>query len=437
MRDSDRRAGSVRSGPVRRVKMALRTGVGWVRSGLGRGDILSTTTELVWRYLVDLGFLVKCVAFGVLERLTRGRRDDTLWVFGARGGHAFADNAKYCYLSVAADCPDVRPAWISHDRAVVRELRANGFRAHHAWSPAGIWANLRAGVVVLTQGIGDVNLACSGGALVADLWHGIPLKTISWDAEFPSRPLPFRLGHRYLAGQVDLLAIPGPGPIEAFESGLRIDRGRMAETGYPRTDALFDPIEGEHVGLAGASYRTVERLAADATLVFYLPTFRHDVDGSPADHLDFERLDAFLADRDAFLVVKPHPAEPIDLGAHDRLVQLPAETDVYPFLRHADVLLTDYSSVFFDFLVLDRPLVFYPYDLERYRERRGLYFSYEAVTPGPIATDFESLLTTLEGVLAADEYAAERQAVRERFLADPSPERSAAVIRAIRARLGR
>jgi CDP-glycerol glycerophosphotransferase (TagB/SpsB family) len=375
------------------------------------------------------------LVFALVARLTAGRRDDDLWVFGARGGDGFVDNAKYLYLHVAHERPEVRPVWLSKDRATVRRLRANGYRAHHAYSPAGIATSLRAGVVAITQGLGDVNIACSGGATVVDLWHGIPLKTISWDAEFLDRSLAFRLAHDYLSRQVDLLTIPGTATVEPFRTGLRIPPDRMVATGYPRTDALFDRVPGEEVGLSTAAHRAVERLAADHPVVLYLPTYRED-DGDPVDEqFDPDRLVPLLETHDAYLFVKTHPFEPFELpGDHDRVRQLPPDTDVYPFLRLADVLVTDYSSVFFDFLVADDPIVFYPYDLDRYRASRGTYFDYESVTPGPVATDFDDLLSALDATLERDEFASERRAVRERFLAHPEPGRAAAVYQAIRER---
>ena len=413
--------------------MSRRGVVRRLRASVGRA--LRPTLARARRLLGDVGLVLQCLSFALLARLTRSRRDENLWVFGARGGDGFVDNAKYLFLHVAHERPGVRAVWLSTDRTVVRQLRANGYRAHHPYSPAGIAASLRAGVVAVTQGLGDVNLPASGGATVVNLWHGIPLKTIAWDAEFPYRSLLFRLAHRYLARQVDLLTIPGEAAIKPFRTGLRVPPERMVATGYPRTDALFDRVPGEEMGLATDAYRSVERLAGDHPVVCYLPTYRGD-DGDPvAKHLDLGRLASVLETHDAYLFVKTHPFEPFEIpGDHDRVRQLPADTDVYPFLRLADALVTDYSSVYFDYLVADDPIVFYPYDRDRYRASRGFYFDYETVTPGPVATDFDELLSALDATLERDDYASEREAVRERFLAYPEPGRSAAVYRAIRER---
>ncbi|UPV74607.1 CDP-glycerol glycerophosphotransferase family protein [Halorussus limi] len=351
-------------------------------------------------------------------------RDETLWVFGAQGGAAFADNAKYLFLHVAAECPDIRPVWLSKDSEVVRELQAEGFEAYHCYSPRGLLLTLRAGVVFLTQGHRDVAMPAAAGAFAVLLWHGVPLKRISWDAGFRDLPGPVRRAHADMAREFDLLTVPGEGVVDPFASGLRVGRERMAVTGYPRNDALFGEIPGETVGVDAAALDRVQTLSTERELVFYLPTFREWTDESVADRLDLPALDAFLAERDATLVFKTHPRDRLDLpDGLANVVQLPGATDVYPFLRHADALVTDYSSVYFDYLLLDRPVVFYAYDLAEYRARRGFYFDYESVAPGPVADSFDGLLAGLDRALdpTDDADAADRAAVRTRLLGgDPA-----------------
>ncbi|NHN59347.1 MULTISPECIES: CDP-glycerol glycerophosphotransferase family protein [Halorussus] len=351
-------------------------------------------------------------------------RDSSLWVFGARGGSAFADNAKYLFLHVAADHPEIRPVWLSKDPDVVRTLQAAGFEAYRSCSPRGLLLTLRAGAVFLTQGHRDLAMPATAGAFTVLLWHGVPLKRISWDAGFRDLPAAVRAGHADMAGEFDLLTVPGAGVADAFASGLRIDRHRMVLAGYPRNDALFGPIPGEGIGLDGGALARIRALATDQSLVFYLPTFREWTDESPADRLDFDALDAFLAERAATLVVKTHPRDTVALPDGLRqVVQLPEGADVYPFLRHADALVTDYSSIYFDYLLLDRPVVFHAYDLDEYRARRGFYFDYESVAPGPVARTFDGLLAGLDRALdpTDDPDADRRAAVRERLLgADPA-----------------
>ncbi|UPW00683.1 CDP-glycerol glycerophosphotransferase family protein [Halorussus gelatinilyticus] len=423
-------------------------------------DLSGRVAETVESSAGHASFLGQWALYRAIEDLDPPR-DETLWVFGAQGGAAFADNAKYLFLHVAAERPDIRPVWLSKDPEVVRELQRAGFEAYRCYSPRGLLLTLRAGVVFLTQGHRDLAMPATAGAFAVLLWHGVPLKRISWDAGFRELPKPLRRAHADMADEFDLLTVPGEGVADQFASGLRIDRERMALTGYPRNDALFGAIPGETVGMDGAALDRIRDLADGQKLVFYLPTFREWTDESVADRLDLPALDSFLAERDATLVAKTHPRDSLDLpDGLSHVVALPEATDVYPFLRYADALVTDYSSVYFDYLLLDRPVVFYAYDRDEYRARRGFYFDYESVAPGPVADSFEDLLAGLDGALdpTADSYANARAAVRaqllggdpavpestdasgvgeSRVVADcaPAAPRSAAVVSAVRRRL--
>ncbi|WP_224333175.1 CDP-glycerol glycerophosphotransferase family protein [Haloprofundus halobius] len=389
-------------------------------------------------YYVSLFF--EAVAVFVVGAVTRRvGRDDSLWVFGARGGTDFGENTKYLYLSVAADKPDVRPVWVTKNPAIVRELQTHGYEAYHAFSPRGIWLQLRAGTVFLTHNLKDVNRFAVGGATLVMLWHGIPLKRISWDAELAERPRPVRALSRYLYDQYDLVTLTGSGVRDAFRTGFGLPDDRLVVTGYPRTDAFFGSVAGATLCTDEPALERVRRLAEGHEVWLYMPTFREDPAKRAPEHVDFAALEGVFAERDAYLVVKLHPRERLDadLSSFDHLLELPPGVDVYPLLPATDGLITDYSSVLFDYLLLDRPVVCYAYDLESYRAGRGFYYDYETVTPGPTARGFDELLDALESALDGDDdYGAERRAVRDRFFDDDEGGYADAVYEAVRQRRG-
>lgn len=360
-----------------------------------------------------------CALHWVVARLSGlWGRDPSLWVFGARSGEAFADNAKYLYLHVASAHPEIRPVWLSKDGAIVSDLRGRGYEAYHSYSPRGMVLNLRAGVVLVTHGLRDVNLWCSGGAKTVMLWHGTALKHVSWDSHFPDESLPVRLAHGYTHRALDLVTVTAESMVPVFASAFRIDPGRIAVTGYPRNDALFEPTPGAEIGIDRSVHRRVERLASEHTVLLYLPTFRDSSESTALDVLDLPALGRLLECHDAYLLVKTHPNETLDPDSvpSERVVCLPETADSHLLLPHADALISDYSSVVFDYLLLDRPLVFYAPDLEEYRAERGFYFDYGEVTPGPVARSPSALLRSVERVLdGADTYAGDRARVRERF----------------------
>ncbi|WP_254536217.1 CDP-glycerol glycerophosphotransferase family protein [Halomarina litorea] len=394
-------------------------------------------TDRTRRWYDHASLLFRVLRHAVTAFLSRFyARDPDLWVFGAGLGSGFVDNAKYLFLH-AEGVPEVRAVWLSKDRETVTALRKAGYDAHRVRSVRGTWLRLRAGVAVVTHGPRDVGTGAIGGATLVNLWHGLPVKTIGFDAELRRAPRVVRWAHRALARRFDALVVPSPMAVHQFHTGLGVSPDRIRVLGYPRHDPLVgagpdedptsDPDVEERLAAAGA----------DGPLVLYLPTFR-EPGADLADRVDFEAVDRRLDAVGARLLVKPHPFERVSsVDGLDHVSTLEGVDDVYPLLDAFDVLVTDYSSVFLDFLLLDRPVVFYAPDLETYRAERGFYYDYETFVPGPVAVDTDSLLARLTDAIEADPYAARRSALREAFLVDATGSRSATVFEAVRALSGR
>ncbi|MGN8218723.1 CDP-glycerol glycerophosphotransferase family protein [Halococcus morrhuae DSM 1307] len=360
-------------------------------------------------------------------------RNERLWMFGARGGEAFLDNSKHLYLHALESCPNVRPVWLAKDDELVAELQSHGYEAYHAYSTRGIFLNLRAELVFVSHGVADVNRWCCGGATVVCLWHGVALKQLGWDHAYGTESRWWRFVQRCkrtITDRYSYFTVTSEAMVEPFVSAFDLNPKQVVVTGYPRNDALVD--DGTVPGLsADESVReTLAALPVESDVLLYLPTYHAATEQYVLDHIDLPTLDEFLLGIDAYLLVKLHPSERLDTDftAFDRLIPLPGTADAYSILPKTDALITDYSSVYFDYLLLDKPIVFYPFDLDDYRSKRGFYLDYEAVTPGPIASDFDELCSSIETVLDNDEHAAERKAVRERFMQPSSVNRSTAIV---------
>ncbi|CAI49051.1 glycosyl/glycerophosphate transferase (homolog to polyglycerol phosphate polymerase) [Natronomonas pharaonis DSM 2160] len=364
-------------------------------------------------------------------------RDDSLWLFMAGQGDRFADNSKYLFLY--CDCqPDVRNVWIGTDERIVAELREHGYEAYTRHSLAGRWRLLRAGYWFETHG--PIAPAYAGRARLIHLTHGNYLKVMLEDH---TRDWPwivqvlveffFERRRRYV--------VTGSGPpLKNMQSmrGAPADRALM--TGLPRNDALFDAFQDEELGLEESALAAVRDRAAEGPVLLYAPTYREgygERNGVPLSELDLglERLDSVLRSHDATLYISHHPATTFDrdLEGLDRVTVLESGGDLYPFLRECDVLVTDYSGIFYDFLLLDRPMVFFAPDLEVYLEDRDLYFDYEDHVPGTIATTPEAFVESVRAILeGADEHGDDRAAVREAFYDDPDGEACERVYHTVR-----
>ena len=404
-------------------------------------------TRIVRDRLLLLPF---AVATSVIPRSPRR------WVFGSWYGLRFADNPKYFFFYChGLENSPVQAVWLSKNRDVIRAVRALGLPAYHRSSPRGLWHALRAGVYLLDCRLSDVHAMASRGALKVNLWHGVPLKKIERDIDQADHTI--NLAVRGSLLQRVLLKVRRPELTERYDailatSGVIADRFSRAfdvareniiVAGYPRTDDLLATTPSPF--LPAEEQAIVDEFRAHGRdgrkVLFYMPTFRDW--GNTADRvipIDWERLDQTLRAHGGVLYCKLHPGDRAnlpDISRFSAVRLLPSSVDPYPLLRYTDALISDYSSIFFDYLLLDRPVVFYPYDLDAYRTRsRGMYDEYDVVTPGPKAYDAAELEVTLVRLLTAyDEqrraFAAARASVRAQFYEHADDQASARLFDAL------
>ncbi len=365
-------------------------------------------------------------------------RDPKQYVVLGRVDGRFMDNGKYFAAWVEKNAPDIDITFVTMAPEVVDELgalsrsRGGERRLEVALYPRfkSMWRMLRCGTLVYDAAAtaGEGRIGFYSGARRVQLWHGTPLKEIELaqhrrrDALRP-KPIVWLLAvHRAIVGRFvhhhlvictsDFLARG------VFAQSFKSDA--IIGLGYPRNDVIVggDDYEPElvDVGVDLAARDVIDQhRARGGKAMLYAPTFR-DNGSHPTDDgaIDIERLSEFARRHDLLVVLKLHPflaARMSGLSAPN-ILQVSPVSDIYPLLSHFDLLLTDYSSIFFDYLLLDRPIVFYPYDMESYRAGRELLFDYDAMTPGPHATDFDGLLAAIETTLTApDTFVAERQRV--------------------------
>jgi CDP-glycerol glycerophosphotransferase len=184
--------------------------------------------------------------------------------------------------------------------------------------------------------------------------------------------------------------------------------GRVLETGYPRNDVLFSPDAGD------IRVETRRRLGVDeaSTLVLYAPTWRDDITddrGRPrfSPILELEALVAALPSHTVMARLH-HMLEPGSLATSPRVMNVSDYADIADLYLAADVLITDYSSVMFDFAITRKPMVFFVPDMEHYgNSTRGFYFDLSTCAPGPLCTTTEDVIDALR----------EPQAVRRSYQA--------------------
>ncbi|GAA1909784.1 CDP-glycerol glycerophosphotransferase family protein [Nocardioides marmoribigeumensis] len=251
------------------------------------------------------------------------------------------------------------------------------------------------------------------GMVHLQTWHGTPLKRIGEDRG-PGDLAVWR-HRRDVAAQAagwDALVSANPLSSRAFRTAFRYD-GPMLESGYPRNDLLVDP---ERRAATGARVRRALGLSVDQRVVLYAPTWREHAGVRDAKPLFLDAPGVTAALPDAVVLVRGHynaGGSADAFAGAQRVVDVTRFPDVAPLFCAADVLVTDYSSVMFDFALLDRPIVLLTPDLEHYRDvERGFYVDLESHAPGELVRTTSDVVDLLR---AEDTGAAARAAFREEF----------------------
>jgi CDP-glycerol glycerophosphotransferase len=253
--------------------------------------------------------------------------------------------------------------------------------------------------------------------LYIQTWHGTPLKKLALDMEdvFMSGESGISDYKEKFVENVrtwDYLISQNPFSTEVFRRAFDF-KGEMLEIGYPRNDVLFSGNTPEHI------WELKEKLGLpkDKKILLYAPTWRDDEFlGNNCyrfqPKLSFERMQEELSG-EYVMIVKYHYLimDAVDWSGYENFVYtFDQSRDIAELFLVADALITDYSSVMFDYSILKRPQYFFAYDLEKYRDKlRGFYFDYEEEMPGPVVRTTEALIDAIKS--------AEPESFKERYLA--------------------
>ena len=282
-----------------------------------------------------------------------------------------------------------------------------------ARSRRGIVAYWRARVVVHTHGVFGSHRASRGKRFV-NLWHGMPIKKLPTDSEVARH-------------QTDLTIATSSLHARNLADTWNLPLERVAIVGLPRNDVLIRPVPDEH-------RRLVDELTGGRPLVVWLPTFRSLAGtGDAVDGIDVgmtsqlpggtpDAINRAMERLGLHAILKTHPLAPqptqrslshLDIWSDQDLGA--ADFTLYELLAAADYLVTDQSSVWVDFLVTGRPIVFALSDLDEYAASRGFYFdSLESLLPGPLVEDLDGLETELRAFTSgSDRWTEDRRAALE------------------------
>lgn len=361
-----------------------------------------------------LGFKVRRnvqgIAYLVLGSVLRHVPKREQIAFISRFG-AFDGNIKYfCRFVTGATAPQT-VAFVTD-----RPLDLDGIEVWPYPSLRTAWRLLRTSMVIVdghewTEAFRGPLLA---GAVKVQLWHGSGPKSVGLlRADVAATPR-WRLRLKRESTPYDLVLMTSEPIREA--TGPAFNARSVTIGGFPRNDLFFDPTALDEAAAADPVLATLlDRKRDGGRVVLYAPTWR--LQPIPSALVDLQRMAARCEDGGALLVTKLHPSATWSdpPAAHPNLVEVPAMEDVYPYLAIADVLVTDYSSIYVDYLLLDRPIVYFAYDQDVYlSEERHLLYDHGDRQPGPTVRTLPEALDAIDRALAGDDgYADLRREARE------------------------
>ena len=307
---------------------------------------------------------------------------------------------------------EIDSAWLSMNKSTVQEIRTKGLVSFHVLSPKGIWYALTSKYWFFNAYSSDIMFCLSGGAKLVNLWHGLPMKRIEFDItsgpladRFVKRSLKERFYHPENFQRPDYLLTASPFFSETFARSFRISVEQCLLMGYPR-NVILNCSEAERM-------RFVEKYEPDTTkmlitrlkegsynrVFIYLPTWRDSQRDFFSHDFDLKALDETLRQCNALLLLKPHANVAVEASVVEGLTNVefvPSSVDIYPVLPYTDVLITDYSSVLYDYVLMEQKgMILYLYDFQEYEKERNFTRAFDDLAFGKRVFDFASLLTTI------------------------------------------
>lgn len=201
-----------------------------------------------------------------------------------------------------------------------------------------------------------------------------------------------------ISEKLDYIIVSSENVIPYYAEAFGVENSKVLPLGVPRTDFYFKENVNENKELIRKRLETKYPEIKGKKLVLYAPTFRDDSD-SDRDILNHFDMDLFndQLKNEYCLLVRLHPNLNHVNNSGCNFIDVTSFNDEKELLLISDILITDYSSIMIEYALLNKPMIFYPYDYEYYKDlERGFYFEYEKFVPGPIAFNTEAIIKIIK-----------------------------------------
>ena len=332
-----------------------------------------------------------------LEHFGQIRPDSHIWLFSSTDNSHYNYNSRYLFEYVKENLPEITPLFVINDSELRNSLSSKYGKQYfiETESIQGIRQALSAGVWFTSAGLPAYGIGLHKKRLIINLWHGVPLKKIA--LLDPNLKKAARIYFKKIFSEnYTCILTTSHELIPLMARSFAVSEDKIKVWGQPRNDGLFQKNDCREI--LGQLFPDLPEYTKT---VLYAPTFRDygQVQLFPFKDFDQEQLEAFLEEKNMLLFIRTHVAEQGSaapyLGKRIRFLGNEQAEDVTGILNIFDCLITDYSSIYIDYLLTDKPMIFLPYDRQQYLDGRGMNFDYDDVTPGPKPETFNDFLAAL------------------------------------------
>ncbi|MBE6688974.1 MAG: hypothetical protein E7588_06815 [Ruminococcaceae bacterium] len=346
------------------------------------------------------------------------KKNKQLWVFGAWKGTAYNDNAKYLFEHVTKNEPDIEAIWITKNEEVYNYLKSIGQKVELWPSKKAKYFVRHAGVIFQTEGNRDTGEYRVGRTNIIQLWHGIAIKRLDWYKNYSW--LKKNLVRLYADDHTkSIWCSPSDFYSRINHEMMNIPLEQFLMTGCPRNDSFVTkPVNTDFAK---------EIYNGKNVPVIYLPTHRNFGKDFDANFTlkGLAELEKSFSNYNIMLYYKPHPNEAKMVAAAMREQGISFQNikmlvgsqydDLYSYLHLFKCLITDYSSVAYDYLCTGNPIVYFNYDLQQYIDSDAgivdVYFNHQS---GPFCKTWDEVAKkTTELLFTEDIWKDQREICRK------------------------
>lgn len=334
------------------------------------------------------------------------KRDNRLWCF------VDDSNSFYLFLQLCYNNNPLSCYLLVNNKHRAKELRKYYKGVLYINSLKAILIQLKASMVFLTHSMpSKTSFSLMGGAIKFNLWHGIGIKNMGCINKNPNQDLWLKVSDRekkwnvdFLNAYPDILLASSPASAEWLSQCFGLPMDKIVISSYPRIDVIKTKILENfiHLPINKHYIDLIDHLKNFKKTFLYMPTWRDDNRNFFVHlHFDLNKLNEHMKKIDSIFIFKFHPYTKLPescKGLYSNLIFLDSNYDVYPWIDEIDVLITDYSSIYYEFIILDedKEIILFPFDEYEYKnDKRGLFFNYERDMPASRVYNFQELMSKL------------------------------------------